>query len=103
MRKSFFNDLDINNNVSIVDLLYEQFYTGSEEEPTQSEKEFMKTLFRSEKFVRSEYTYAKVTGSTKANDWREFLDQHGKWIEKGSQFTRLAVQEPYGVMILQVR
>ena len=42
VRKSFFNDLDIQNNVTIVDLLYEQFYTGSEAEPSKREQDFMK-------------------------------------------------------------
>ena len=46
IRKSFFNDLGINNNVSVVDLLYQQFYTGSRNEPRQHEKSFMRNLFR---------------------------------------------------------
>lgn len=29
------------------------------------------------------------------------IGRYGEWIEKGFQFTRLAVQEPNGVMILQ--
>ena len=44
VRKSFFNDLGIQNNVSIVDLLYEQFYTGSEADPSPTEQEFMKVI-----------------------------------------------------------
>ncbi len=35
-------------------------------------------------------------------NWSAYLEKHQKWIERGFQFTRLAVQEPYGVMILQV-
>ena len=46
VRKSFFNDLGIQNNVSIVDLLYEQFYTGSDTEPSQEEKDFMKVTLK---------------------------------------------------------
>ena len=48
VRKSFFNDLGIQNNVSIVDLLYEQFYTGSDTEPSQEEKEFMKVMLKAD-------------------------------------------------------
>jgi len=33
--------------VTIVDLLYQQFYTGSEHEPSEEEQEFMKSLFTS--------------------------------------------------------
>lgn len=47
VRKSFFNDLNINNNVSVVDLLYEQFYTGSDDEPDEEKEDFMRELFRS--------------------------------------------------------
>ncbi len=50
VRKSFFNDLNINNNVTIVDLLYQQFYTGSETQPSTDEQEFMKSLFTSGEF-----------------------------------------------------
>jgi hypothetical protein len=49
VRKSFFNDLNINNNVTIVDLLYQQFYTGSETNPSPEEQEFIKSLFTSGK------------------------------------------------------
>ena len=38
VRKSFFNDLSINNNVTVVDLLYQQFFTGSETKPTLQEQ-----------------------------------------------------------------
>ena len=55
VRKSFFNELDINNNVSVVDLLYEQFYTGSADVPTEEQQEFMRNLFRSENYVKSEF------------------------------------------------
>ena len=35
-------------------------------------------------------------------NWTSYLERFRKYIEKGFQFTRLAVQEPYGVMILKV-
>ena len=57
VRKSFFNDLNINNNVSIVDLLYQQFYTGSDTYPTSEEQDFMRNLFTSEAFVKHEFRY----------------------------------------------
>jgi hypothetical protein len=43
--------LDINNNVTVVDLLYQQFYAGSETFPTLEEQEFMKSLFTSGKQI----------------------------------------------------
>ena len=50
-----------NNNITIVDLLYQQFYTGSKNEPTSEEQEFMKTLFTSKTFVLNEYRYHRIT------------------------------------------
>ena len=111
VRKSFFNDLNINNNVSVVDLLYEQFYTGSAEPPTESERELMRRLFRNEDYVKHEYRYHNIIrrgqalideDDDKLDDWEEYLKKYGEYIEKGFQFTRMAVQEPYGVMVLQV-
>ena len=101
VRKSFFNDLNINNNVSIVDLLYQQFYTGSDTHPTEEEQEFMRTLFTSETYVKSELKYVRTTqrGSvedSQLSNWTAYLDKYREYIEKGFQFTRLAVQEPYG-------
>ena len=42
------------------------------------------------------------TDENSLGNWTAYLEKHQKWIERGFQFTRLAVQEPYGVMILQV-
>jgi len=38
---------------------------------------------------------------TALKNWTSYLNDHRQYIERGYQFTRLAVQEPYGVMILQ--
>ena len=64
-------------------------------------------------YVKKEYRYhltsRKQTGgggsnpSTQLSNWTEYLSRYEKYIEKGFQFTRLAVQEPNGVMILRVR
>ena len=35
------------------------------------------------------------------SNWTGYLDKFRDYIEKGFQFSRLAVQEPYGVMILK--
>lgn len=101
VRKSFFNDLKINNNVSVVDLLYQQFYTGSDTKPSEEEQAFMQNLFTSETFVKHEFRYYRITrkGSFDENqlgNWTAYLERFREYIEKGFQFTRLAVQEPYG-------
>merc|ERR1712051_1139928 len=41
-RKSFFNDINIHNNVTLVDLLYQQFYSGSKFPPTMEKQETIK-------------------------------------------------------------
>ena len=101
VRKSFFNDLNINNDISIVDLLYQQFYTGSDTNATEEEQEFMRKLFTSETYVKSELKYARITQRGNVEDsqlsnWTAYLEKYRDYIEKGFQFTRLAVQEPYG-------
>ena len=107
VRKSFFSELNINNNMTIVDLLYQQFYSGSQSYPTEEEQEFMRTLFTSETFVKNEFRYHKITRKghfvedDQLGNWTAYLEQFREYIEKGFQFTRLAVQEPYGVMILK--
>ena len=93
--------------MSVVDLLYQQFYTGSETPPTEDETEFMKALFRSENYVKNEFRYHRITRKghnydTKLTNWTAYLDKYQEYVENGYQFTRLAVQEPFGVMILQV-
>ena len=104
VRKSFFNDLNINNDISIVDLLYQQFYTGSDTNATEEEQEFMRKLFTSETYVKSELKYARITQRGNVEDsqlsnWTAYLEKYRDYIEKGFQFTRLAVQEPYGKSI----
>ncbi|CAB4068103.1 ASICN [Lepeophtheirus salmonis] len=106
VRKSFFNDLNINNNRTIVDLLYQQFYTGSKNFPNPDEAEFIRNLFKSETYVKSEYQYHCLTqrgscSQSQLANWTAYFEKYGEWIQKGFQFTRLAVQEPYGVMILR--
>ena len=64
----------------------------------------MRKLFTSESYVKSEFRYHKITrrGNEPESNWTGYLEQHRDKISKGYQFTRLAVQEPYGVMILKV-
>ena len=57
VRKSFFNDLNINNNVTVVDLLYQQFFTGSEKEPSREERLIMRNLFSSERYEQQNFDF----------------------------------------------
>lgn len=83
VRKSFFTDLSINSNVSVVDLLYEQFYTGSGSEPDAAERDFMRELFRSEPYVKAEFLYHRTARSggqpdhtpAELSNWTAYLDR----------------------------
>ena len=44
----------------------------------------------------------EIKADVKINVQIFFVERFREFIEKGAQFTRLAVQEPWGVMILQV-
>ena len=71
----------------------------------------MRNLFTSERYVKSEFRYYKQITSNKKTtldletidkaNWTGYFNEHYDKISKGYQFTRLAVQEPYGVMILK--
>ncbi|XP_023324842.1 uncharacterized protein LOC111698676 [Eurytemora carolleeae] len=106
IRKSFFTELGINNNLEVINLLYDQYYNGSSRNPTEQEKNYVKALFTSEAYVKNEFHYHSVTkkhnfDETVLSNWTSYLERFREFIEKGAQFTRLAVQEPWGVMILQ--
>ena len=68
----------------------------------------MKNLFTSETYVKSEFRYHKIARKGSFDEdqvqenWTVYLEENREFIEQGFQFTRLAVQEPYGVMILGV-
>jgi len=104
VRKSFFTELGINNNMEIIKLLYEQYYNGSDRVLTEKEEAYVKSLFTSEAYVKNEFHYHSVTKKDifdHKTNWTLYLERFREFIEKGAQFTRLAVQEPWGVMILQ--
>jgi len=47
--------LDIDDNVTVVDMLYRHFYSGSDRKSTEEETSFMRKLFSSETYVKNEY------------------------------------------------
>ena len=81
VRKSFFNDINIHNNVTLVDLLYQQFYSGSKDPPTLENQDTIKRLFTSEPYVKSEYQYHRITNKGNVNEqqiaenWTSYLEE----------------------------
>ena len=73
------------------------------------EEGIVKHFLTSDKYVAAEFRYHNLTkdraGSTMFNitHWKTYLEKFRVQIEKGAQFTRLAVQEPSGTMILKVK
>ena len=66
----------------------------------------MKHFLTSDKYVEAEFAYHQLTQSSNKRpnitDYKMYLEKFREQIEKGAQFTRLAVQEPLGNMILKV-
>ena len=101
VRESFFLDMELNSRESkyIMDLLYKQFYSGSLQSTTESEKRNIKAFLTSENYVKAEFLYHNITTKQKFgnfNNFEEYLAMFKDGIEKGAQLTRLAVQEPLG-------
>ena len=110
VRESFFLDMDLDprDNQSLIDLLYRQFYSGSDEKAqSEADQDLVKNFLNSDKYVKAEFNYYNQTiGGTRKyqkeiKDHKSYRSQFSKLIEKGAQFTRLAVQEPLGHMILR--
>ena len=81
VRKSFFKDINIHNNEALVDILYQQFYSGSKDPPTPENLETIRRLFTSEPYVKSEYQYHRIThkGNVDQNqlheNWTSYLEE----------------------------
>ena len=66
----------------MVDLLYQQFYSGSKYPPTLEEQESMRRLFTSEPYVKSEYQYHRITNKGNVDNeqihenWTSYLEEY---------------------------
>jgi hypothetical protein len=49
--------LDVHNNRSVVELLFREFYTGSDVDPTPDERASLEGLFTSKLYVQKEIEY----------------------------------------------
>ena len=81
VRKSFFKDINIHNNEALVDVLYQQFYSGSKIPPTPESLETIRRLFTSEPYVKSEYRYHRITNKGNVDqaqlhdNWTSYLEE----------------------------
>ena len=97
VRRSFLEELGIHKNWTVVDMIFREFYTGSDEDLTPQERQIMESLFITQSYVEREieYSYTSSIGSvniTALQNWRTYLQKYYSYIVSGTHFTNFAVQ-----------
>ena len=97
VRRSFLEELGIHENWTVVDMIFREFYMGSDEDLTPSERQILTTLFETQFYVEREieYSYTSSLGSvnkTALQNWKGYLKKYHKYIVSGTHFTNFAVQ-----------
>ena len=100
VRRSFLEELGIHENWTVVDMIFREFYMGSDEDLTPSERQILTTLFETQFYVEREieYSYTSSLGSvnkTALQNWKGYLKKYHKYIVSGTHFTNFAVQVRY--------
>ena len=100
IRRSFLEELGINKNWSVVDMIFREFYTGSDEDLSPSERGLLESMFSSQFYVEREIEYGYITtkgtvNKTALKNWKGYLKKYGKYILRGTHFTNFAVQVMY--------
>ena len=108
VRRSFLEELGVHENWTIVDMLFKEFYTGSDEDLTPEERQTLEELFESQFYVEREIEYNYISTTGRANDtdyrnWKSYLEKYREYIISGTHFTNFAVQEPGGIMVLKAK
>ena len=103
----------MHENWTIVDILYREFYTGSETDLTPKERTLLESLFTTKHYVNLEQEYGFITTKGDAHaakvlpqeykEWEDYLEQYRDYVVSGTHFTSFAVQQPAGTMILRAR
>ena len=103
--------MGVHENWTIVDLLFREFYTGSDKELSVEEREILESLFTTKFYVQREIEYSYITVKGEANastdlpkayaNWTGYLERYRPYIVSGTHLTSFAVQEPAGIMILK--
>ena len=105
--------MGVHENWTIVDILYREFYTGSETDLTPKERQMLESLFTTKFYVNLEQEHGYITHIGEANasielpqkyeEWEEYLEKWRDYVVSGTHFTSFAVQQPAGTMILKAR
>ena len=103
----------MHDNWTVVDILYREFYTGSDTDLTKEERKILESLFTTKYYVNLEQEYGHMTMMGEKNasrilpkeyeEWEDYLNKYRDLIVTGTHFTTFAVQQPAGTMILSAR
>ena len=61
VRRSFLEELGIHNNWTVVDMIFREFYTGSDEDLSPEERKILESLFVTKFYVQREIEYRWVS------------------------------------------
>ena len=97
VRRSFLEELGIHNNWTVVDMIFREFYTGSDKDISPEERQILQSLFTTKSYVEREinYSYTSTMGAvnqTALENWAQYLDKYREYIISGTHFTNFAVQ-----------
>ena len=71
----------MHNNWTVVDMLFREFYSGSDNDLSEEDREVLRRLFSSKLYVQKEieYSYISTVGyvnQTAMDNWRDYLDKY---------------------------
>ena len=97
IRRSFLEELGIHKNWSVVDMIFREFYTGSDEDLSETERKLLEAMFSSKSYVQREieYGYTSKIGAvntTALENWKAYFKKYEKYIVSGTHFANFAVQ-----------
>ena len=97
IRRSFLEELGIHKNWSVVDMIFREFYTGSDEDLSETERKLLEAMFSSKSYVQREieYGYTSKIGAvntTALDNWKAYFKKYEKYIVSGTHFANFAVQ-----------
>ena len=97
VRRSFLEELGIHNNWTVVEMIFREFYTGSDKDLSPEERRILQSLFTTQSYVKREieYSYTSTVGSVNVSaleGWSNYLEKYREYIVSGTHFTNFAVQ-----------
>ena len=92
--------MGVHDNWTFVDILYREFYTGSDTDLTKEERAILESLFSTKYYVNLEQEYGHMTMMGEKNaskvlpqeykEWEKYLNKYRDLIVTGTHFTTFA-------------